>query len=81
VDFVPITASRTNDNGGGDMDWGSLIMLGNDLAMQWYSVTHQNAPIPQPQLIPGTNLPTRTVDHTLLLLGVVAVAAVLLLRK
>jgi hypothetical protein len=62
------------------MDIGSAILLGNDILMQWYAMAHDRD-VPDPQLLPGTNIPTRTYNNTLILIGVVAIAAVLLLRK
>lgn len=64
------------------MDWGSLVLLGNDIAMQWYAMTHDTV-IPPPQVIPGTRIPTQvyTQTTTLIVVGLVAVAAIVLLRK
>lgn len=63
-------------------DWGQLVLLGNDVAMQWYSMT-QDKPIPTPQIIPGTGIPTATYQQTtqLLIVGLVVVAAVMLLGR
>jgi hypothetical protein len=63
-------------------DVSDVIMLGNDIAMQWYALTH-DTPLPQPVMIPGTGIPTQVYTQTtqLMLIGLVVVAAVIILRK
>lgn len=62
-------------------DWAQLILLGNDIALQWYSAT-QDKPIPEPQYIPGTPIPTGVARdmNTMIILGLVVVAVVVLSR-
>jgi hypothetical protein len=80
---VTLPSSQVQLNSGsndGGFDLGSLVLLGNDIAMQWYAMAHDRD-VPDPQLIPGTTIPTRTYNNTLLLIGVVVIAGVLLLKK
>lgn len=59
-----------------------LILLGNDIAFQWWSAT-QDKPIPLPQYIPGTPIPTQVYQDTtrLMVIGGLALVAVLLLAR
>jgi hypothetical protein len=63
-------------------DLGQLILLGNDIALQWWSAT-QNKPIPPPPRIPGTNLPySDTVITTqMIVIGLLALGAIFLLKR
>jgi len=64
----------------------AAIFAGNDVARQWYAVTHQTAIPGAPgsvvvQTPPGGGLSATFGSGTLLLVGIVALGAIFLLRK
>lgn len=64
-------------------DWLNLGMLGSDIGMQWYVLTHQGTQLPQPApggqvAIPGLRA---TFNPNLLIVGAIILAAVLLLNR
>lgn len=63
-----------------DLNAGDYILLGNDILMQWYSALSNKPVVP---LQPTNVITTRQVQQTstLLIVGVVVVAIVLLTRK
>ena len=80
-----VTPSMMEPSGeglGGGFDWGQLAILGNDIALQWYTMLHDRD-MPQPQYLPGTGIPTAVYQQTTQLLIVLAVvgAIVLVMRK
>lgn len=64
-----VTPSMTDDGG---TNWGQLVLLGNDIAMQWYALAHDSE-VPAPQYIAGTGIPTRTYSDTTKLLAIALV--------
>jgi hypothetical protein len=63
-----------------DLNAGDYILLGNDILMQWYSALNNKPIVP---LQPTNVITTRQVQQTstLLIVGVIVVAVVLLSRK
>lgn len=62
-------------------NWVQLGMLGNNVAMQWYLLSHPNASYPvQPSTVdaPGVHV---AFNSNLLVLGLLAVGAFLILAK
>lgn len=61
-------------------DWAKLGILGNEIGMQWYVVTHPGTSIPNPAIaqvqVPGVG--QATFNTNLLILGAVAVALIVL---
>jgi hypothetical protein len=69
------------DSGG--FDWGAAVMVGNDIAQQWYSLITQK-PLPTRQEGVAVDLPGlhgTAGTTTLIVVGAVIVAVVLLLKK
>jgi hypothetical protein len=67
----------------GGFDWGAAIMVGNDIAQQWYSLVTQK-PLPERQEGIAVDLPGikgTAGTSTLVLVGLIVVAAVFLLKK
>jgi hypothetical protein len=66
-------------------DLGQLILLGNDMALQWYSALNDKpAPTPGVVAAPGGGVvPTVLVQQqgTLLIVGALVVAAIVLTRR
>lgn len=62
-------------------DWGSAIMVGNEIAQQWYSLVTQK-PLPQQEgVVLGPTGGRVTVGtNTIILVALVAVAAVLIYK-
>jgi hypothetical protein len=65
---------------GSDLNAGDYILLGNDILMQWYSAITNKPVVP---LQPTNVITTAQVQQTstLLIVGVVVVAIVLLSRR
>lgn len=63
-------------------DWASLGLLGNEIALQWYSTTHPDRPIATPPQYASINVPgvKASFNTNLLIIGAVVVVAVLLLK-
>jgi hypothetical protein len=64
----------------------AAIFAGNDVALQWYAVTHNTAIPGAPgsvvvQTPPGGGLSATFGSGTMLLVGVIAIAAIFLLRS
>jgi len=66
-------------------DVGQMILLGNDIALQWWSaLSDKPAPVPQQVATPGGGvIPTTIVQQqgTLLIIGLLVVGAVVLMRR
>jgi len=66
-------------------DLGQLILMSNDMALQWYSaLTDKPAPAPQQVALPGGGVvPTSLVAQqgTLIIVGALVVAAIVLTRR
>lgn len=60
-----------------------LGMLGNDIAMQWYVLTHQGSALPGPAPGGEVNVPglRASFNTNLLILGLIVLGAVLLLNR
>jgi hypothetical protein len=64
-------------------DWSSAIVLANDFGQQWYSLITQK-PIPTQEgvsVTPGGLRVTAGTNTTIILVAVLAVAAIVLLKK
>lgn len=65
-------------------DWGDLIMLGDDIAMQWYYMMHpEQTPINTGVVslpVPG-GVARATFNPNLVILGLLVLGAILLLNK
>lgn len=63
--------------------WVSLGMLGNNIAMQWYVLSHPGSSLPAPAPGGEINIPGARVafNSNLLILGLVVLGAVVLLNK
>lgn len=64
-------------------DWQHLVIASNEAAMQWYSLVTQKAAPVQPDAIytplpGGGSMQVGTSTATLLLIGVVAIAVIVL---
>lgn len=73
-------------NGTGTTDAEKLVqlgMLGNDIAMQWYVLTHQGTALPGPAPGGEINVPglRASFNTNLLILGLIALGAFLLLGR
>jgi len=69
-----------NDDGG--FDWGSTIMVGNEIAQQWYSLITQK-PLPTRSegiSLSGPGVSVTAGRNTLFIVGAIVVAAILLMR-
>jgi len=66
-------------------DWGQLMLIGNDIALQWYSaLADKPAPVPQQVALPGGGvIPTAIVQQqgTIFLVLLFGIGALLLLRR
>jgi hypothetical protein len=66
-------------------DMGQMILLGNDIALQWWSaLSDKPAPTPGVVAAPGGGvIPTTLVQQqgTLLIVGLLVIGAVVLMRR
>lgn len=63
-------------------DWARLGLLGNEIGMQWYAITHPQAVLPNQNMV-ITPLPgggSASVNTNLLIVGAVIVAVVLFMK-
>lgn len=69
------------DSGG--FDWGTAIMVGENMAERWYSlITGKQAPPQQPGAVIDTPLGRGAIDrNTIVIVAVAVVAAVVLLKR
>lgn len=70
-------------NGDGGFDWGSAIMVGNEIGQQWYAlVTGKTLPTQEGATIgPGGVRVTAGTNTTIIVVAALALAAVLLWKK